>query len=96
MAFISNIFHYNNISLLKETFVDKQQHRKENCFIPICWHYTILLNWLIMILLILRFFSHNSEITFFVSKKFRLVYFLQIVQNIQYKCSEKGVSSRCV
>lgn len=28
MAFISNIFHYNNISLLKGTFVDKQQQRK--------------------------------------------------------------------
>lgn len=74
MAFISNIFHYNNISLLKGTFIDKQQNRKKekrkNCFIRICWQNTILLKLVDSIFAYAMAFSHNSEITTWVSKNF--------------------------
>lgn len=73
MAFISNIFHYNNISLLKGTFVDKQQQRKkENCFIRFCLALQSSIELVHSISAYAMRFYHNSEIT---PKNFHLFIF---------------------
>ena len=72
MAFISNIFHYNNISLLKGTFVDKQQHKKQKLLYP---YLLALHNSVELVDSISAYatpFSYNSEITSLIQRIFYL------------------------